>query len=141
MRETGLYDANMVAWERLTLAEPRYEFLFIDEVQDVTTVELQLALATLRDKRNFFLCGDSNQIVHPNLFSWARVKSLFCRGAERGEAMAENIHVLSANCGTTPGPDIRATSRRLSASAAARPRQSENPHPSSVGFFEAKGKN
>jgi hypothetical protein len=97
MRENDLFEANMAAWERQERAEPRYDFLFVDEVQDVTTVELKLALATLRDKRSFLLCGDSNQIVHPNLFSWARVKTLFHRAAAQGETPVENLHVLSAN--------------------------------------------
>jgi len=96
LREHGLFDANMAAWERRALATERYDFLVMDEVQDVTPVELRLALATLRDKAAFLLCGDSNQIVHPNLFSWARVKSLFHGdGAHRGAL--ERIHVLSAN--------------------------------------------
>jgi hypothetical protein len=96
LREHGLFDANVAAWERRGLATERYDFLVIDEVQDITPVELRLALATLRDKAAFLLCGDSNQIVHPNLFSWARVKSLFHGdGAHRGAL--ERIHVLSAN--------------------------------------------
>jgi hypothetical protein len=61
----GLFDANVAAWERRTLAAERYDFLVIDEVQEVTPVELRLALATLKEKDAFLLCGDSNQIVHP----------------------------------------------------------------------------
>ena len=97
MRECGLYDANMAAWERQARAESRYDFLFVDEVQDVTTVELQLALATLRDPRAFLLCGDSNQIVHPNLFSWARVKTLFHAAGPGAGVPALDLHVLVAN--------------------------------------------
>ncbi len=99
LREHGLFDANVAAWERRGLASERYDFLVIDEVQDVTPVELRLALATLRDKHAFLLCGDSNQIVHPNLFSWARVKSLFYGDGGRpgGESPLDRIHFLSAN--------------------------------------------
>ncbi len=95
--ERGLFDANVAAWERRGRAEPRYDFLVIDEVQDITLVELRLALATLRDRRSFLLCGDSNQIVHPNLFSWARVKSLFYGEDARGESPLDRIHLLVAN--------------------------------------------
>jgi Ankyrin repeats (many copies)/UvrD-like helicase C-terminal domain len=97
LRQNGLFDSNVVAWERLARAQPRYDFLFIDEVQDVTNVELRLALATLKDKRNFLLCGDSNQIVHPNLFSWARVKTLFHESATRGDSSELDIRILAAN--------------------------------------------
>jgi RNA helicase len=99
LREQGLFDANVAAWERRSLATERYDFLVIDEVQDVTPVELRLALATLKDKQAFLLCGDSNQIVHPNLFSWARVKSLFHGdgGRQAGQSPLDRIHLLSAN--------------------------------------------
>ena len=98
LRQHGLFDANVAAWERRGRATERYDFLVIDEVQDVTPVELRLALATLRDKQAFLLCGDSNQIVHPNLFSWARVKSLFHGDDERrGPSPLDRIHLLSAN--------------------------------------------
>jgi hypothetical protein len=93
MRERDLYDENIAAWERRGRAAAIYDFLVIDEIQDITMVELRLALATLRDKECFLLCGDSNQIVHPNLFSWARVKALFHGEREGGE----RIHILSAN--------------------------------------------
>ncbi|MGC3997998.1 MAG: ankyrin repeat domain-containing protein [Anaeromyxobacter sp.] len=99
LRERGLFDANVAAWERRALAAERYDFLVIDEVQDVTPVELRLALATLKDKSAFLLCGDANRIVHPNLFSWARVKSIFHRpgGREGAASPLDRIHILSAN--------------------------------------------
>jgi len=50
-------------------------------VQDLTNVELSLILRTLASPGQFLLCGDANQIVHPNFFSWAAVKSLFWRDA------------------------------------------------------------
>ena len=58
-------------------AAPRYDFVVVDEVQDITTVQLALVLRTLKRPGHFLLCGDSNQIVHPNFFSWSQVKSLF----------------------------------------------------------------
>ncbi len=90
-----LYDLNLVAHEWLTLAVPHYDFVIVDEVQDLTTVQLALVLKTLKCPDQFMLCGDSNQIVHPNFFSWSQVKSQFWRDpllAERQE-----LRVLSAN--------------------------------------------
>jgi hypothetical protein len=97
LADRGLFDANIAAWERRARAAEIYDFLVVDEVQDITIVELRLALATLRDKRNFLLCGDSNQIVHPNLFSWARVKSVFYGREADGDSPLDRIHLLSAN--------------------------------------------
>jgi hypothetical protein len=75
LAEAKLYDVNLVAQEWLALAAARYDFVVVDEVQDLTMVQLALVLATLKQAERFMLCGDSNQIVHPNFFSWAQVSS------------------------------------------------------------------
>lgn len=95
LRETRLYDLNLVAQEWQALAAPRYDFVVIDEVQDITTVQLALVLKTLKHPGNFLLCGDSNQIVHPNFFSWGQVKSLFWRDPKLAER--QELRVLTAN--------------------------------------------
>ncbi|MEY5097392.1 MAG: hypothetical protein RJA36_111 [Pseudomonadota bacterium] len=95
LAESRLFDLNLVAQDWLAHARPRYDFVVIDEVQDLTPVQLALVLRTLRKPGQFLLCGDSNQIVHPNFFSWAQVKSLFWHD----EALAERqtLSVLAAN--------------------------------------------
>ncbi|HCN67816.1 MAG TPA: hypothetical protein DIT03_05990, partial [Candidatus Accumulibacter sp.] len=93
--EARLYDLNLVAQEWLSLAAPRYDFVVIDEVQDITTVQLALVLRTLKKAGHFLLCGDSNQIVHPNFFSWSQVRSLFWKDPKIAER--QQLRVLSAN--------------------------------------------
>ena len=93
--DTKLYDLNFVAREWQALAAPRYDFVVIDEVQDITTVQLALVLKTLKHPGHFLLCGDSNQIVHPNFFSWGQVKSLFWRDPTLAER--QELRVLTAN--------------------------------------------
>jgi hypothetical protein len=95
LAEARLYDLNLVAQEWQTLAKPRYDFVAIDEVQDITTVQLALVLKTLKKPGNFLLCGDSNQIVHPNFFSWSQVKSLFWKDPTLAER--QELRVLAAN--------------------------------------------
>lgn len=95
LAEARLYDLNLVAQEWQALAAPRYDFVVIDEVQDITTVQLALVLRTLRKPGHFLLCGDSNQIVHPNFFSWSQVKSLFWKDPKLAER--QQLRVLSAN--------------------------------------------
>jgi len=75
LAEEGLFDLNIVVHD--CVAKPRYDFVVIDEVQDLTIAQLSLVLKTLKKQGNFLLCGDSNQIVHPNFFSWSQVKTLF----------------------------------------------------------------
>jgi hypothetical protein len=95
LAEAGLFDLNLVAHAWLPLAAPRYDFVLVDEVQDMTAVQLALVLNTLKRPGQFLLCGDSNQIVHPNFFSWARVKSLFWRDPQLAER--QELRVLTAN--------------------------------------------
>jgi hypothetical protein len=95
LADSKLYDLNLVAQDWLTRAAPRYDFVVIDEVQDITAVQLALVLKTLRKPTNFLLCGDSNQIVHPNFFSWSQVKTLFWRDPQI--AQQQELRVLAAN--------------------------------------------
>jgi len=95
LSEADLYDPSLLAFEYRAKAERRYDAVVIDEIQDLTNAELALVLATLRDPRQFLLCGDANQVVHPNFFSWARVKSLFY--SKEAEALEAPVHVLDAN--------------------------------------------
>jgi len=77
LQDRNLYDSNIVSHHYLAGMEPRYDFAVVDEVQDLTNVQLYLILKSLRRPQDFILCGDSNQIVHPNFFSWSKVKSFF----------------------------------------------------------------
>ena len=95
LAEFHLYDLNLVAHDWQALAVPRYDFVVIDEVQDITSVQLALVLKTLKKPGQFLLCGDSNQIVHPNFFSWGQVKSLFWHDPQLAER--QQLRVLTTN--------------------------------------------
>lgn len=95
LSEEKLYDLNLIAHDWQTRAVPRYDFIVIDEVQDITTVQLALVLKTLKKPGHFLLCGDSNQIVHPNFFSWSQVKSLFWSDPKLAER--QELRVLTTN--------------------------------------------
>lgn len=101
LAEAGLHDSNLVAHEwRTRFAEkqpPVYDFVVIDEVQDLTPVQLSLVLALLKSPGQFILCGDSHQIVHPNFFSWSALKSLFWQGLAGDAAQRGALKLLQAN--------------------------------------------
>jgi len=101
MEEQGYYDANIISHHYLTRVEPRYDFAMVDEVQDLTNIQLHLILKSLRDPASFILCGDSNQIVHPNFFSWSKIKSFFYR--QEGETPQKDlIRILNTNYRNSP---------------------------------------
>jgi hypothetical protein len=95
LRQEGLYDLNIAAHDALPLCKPAYDYVVVDEVQDLTNVQLYSILKSLRSPDRFVLCGDANQIVHPNFFSWAGVKSMFHE--QRAQGRAEIVRVLNAN--------------------------------------------
>lgn len=77
LKERKYYDINIISNQWVKLCQPHYDFIIVDEVQDYTNIQLFLILKSLKLTGNFILCGDSNQIVHPNFFSWSKVKTMF----------------------------------------------------------------
>jgi hypothetical protein len=100
LKQEGLADLNLLCFEYHKDCRPSYDAVVVDEVQDLTNVQLSLILRTLRRPEKFILCGDSNQIVHPNFFSWAALKTLFYEN--RLKAGGEIIRILNTNYRNTP---------------------------------------
>jgi ankyrin repeat protein len=98
LKESNLYDINIISHQWLPLVKPIYDFIIVDEVQDFTTVQLHLILKSLKKPENFILCGDSNQIVHPNFFSWSSVKSYLFKSELKGK----EINILKTNYRNAP---------------------------------------
>lgn len=93
-----LYDPSLAAFERLPLARPVYDALVVDEVQDLTPVQLTLLTRLLNDPTQLLLCGDANQVVHPNFFSWAGIRGLFWQqDSDQTGAARSDVSVLRAN--------------------------------------------
>ncbi|MBE0428115.1 MAG: hypothetical protein IBX72_15945 [Nitrospirae bacterium] len=82
LKENWFYDPNIAAHDYLKDVSAVYDFIVVDEVQDITNIQLYLILKSLKDPETFILCGDSNQIVHPNFFSWSKLKSMFYTSIE-----------------------------------------------------------
>ncbi|MBL4941347.1 MAG: UvrD-helicase domain-containing protein [Colwellia sp.] len=101
MTEKKLYDTNIVSQQYLSKVVPRYDFVVVDEVQDITNTQLLLILKSLYQAGEFILCGDANQIVHPNFFSWSKVKSLFFKldDLHHGD---QALRILQANYRNSP---------------------------------------
>ncbi len=98
LKENKHYDSNLIAYDYQAKTEQKYDFVVVDEVQDFTNVQLSVVLKSLKDPSNFLLCGDSNQIVHPNFFSWSNVKTMFYKQDLKGNL----VRILSNNYRNTP---------------------------------------
>jgi len=77
LKEANLYDSNVLCFNYLEKIKPRYDYVVVDEVQDITNIQLKAILQSLKNPNHFILTGDSNQIVHPNFFSWSKIKTYF----------------------------------------------------------------
>jgi hypothetical protein len=98
MKENNYYDSNMLSFEYLQLVKPRYDYIMIDEVQDITGIQLKCIMQSLHNKAHFILTGDSNQIVHPNFFSWSKIKTyLYQHGTGDKE-----VRILQTNYRNSP---------------------------------------
>lgn len=108
LAENGLYEQNLVAHQQLPQVAPVYDFIAVDEVQDLTNVQLAFILKSLKSTGKFILAGDANQIVHPNYFSWSKVKSLFWRGQAD---VHQRLHMLTVSYRNSP--EVTTTANRV----------------------------
>jgi len=98
MKENSYYDSNMISFDYLQLVKPRYDYIMIDEVQDITGIQLKCIMQSLNNTSDFILTGDSNQIVHPNFFSWSNIKTyLYHQGTDN-----KQVQILQTNYRNSP---------------------------------------
>lgn len=95
-----IYDSNILSFEYLDVCQPKYDFIVVDEIQDFTNIQLCFILKMLKDKKQFLLSGDSNQIVHPNFFSWSKVKTMFYE--ESQNTPTDIVRILYKNYRNSP---------------------------------------
>ncbi len=98
MKENKLYDTNMISFEYLQLVKPRYDYVMIDEVQDITGIQLKCIMQSLSNHSHFILTGDSNQIVHPNFFSWSKIKTYL----HQHKTDNKQVQILQTNYRNSP---------------------------------------
>lgn len=105
-----LYDSNLISFEYLFFLnsssswQSKYDFIVVDETQDFTNIQLCFILKMLKDnnKNKFILSGDANQIVHPNFFSWNKIKTMFHHGYEPQNTPEDIIRILYKNYRNSP---------------------------------------
>lgn len=86
LQNENYFDSNIFSYDIQNQIEKKYDYVIVDEVQDITNVQLMAIMKSLLYPTNFILCGDSNQIVHPNFFSWSQIKTMFYHSSEiKGE--------------------------------------------------------
>ena len=102
LRENNYYDINILSHRWMNHCNPGYDFIVVDEVQDFTNIQLHIILKSLKKQANFMLCGDSNQVVYPNFFSWSHLKSMFYQNDVKSNEI-KILHVNYRNSQTISG--------------------------------------
>jgi len=102
LKENNYYDINILSHRWLTYSTPSYDYIIVDEVQDFTNIQLHIILKSLKKPANFMLCGDSNQVVYPNFFSWSHLKSMFYQNDVKSNEI-KILHVNYRNSQTISG--------------------------------------
>ena len=97
LKENNYYDINILSHQWLTHCIAGYDFIVVDEVQDFTNIQLHIILKSLKKPTNFMLCGDSNQVVYPNFFSWSHLKSMFYHSDVKSDVKSNEIKILHVN--------------------------------------------
>ena len=59
----------------LNSIQPKYDYVFIDEAQDLAPVALRMCKKLAIDPKNIFLTADRNQSIYTSGFSWKRVSA------------------------------------------------------------------
>jgi len=77
VKKENLYDEGIIVREALIQLKEIFDFIIIDEVQDLTELQVYFLCHLVRDKRNIFVSGDFHQTINPTFFSVGRVESIF----------------------------------------------------------------
>src|ERR1700677_2098480 len=95
LKEEDVYDPNIVTHNYIAHIQAKYDYVVLDEIQDFTNIQIHFILSVCKNRKHFLFCGDSNQIVHPNFFSWAKVKTLLFQG--KNDFQHETLKILHTN--------------------------------------------
>ena len=85
LEKENKFDENDLALTLLIMLEkgqlkPLYDYIMVDEVQDLSELQICLLLSLKRNKDNFndyFFSGDIHQMINPTYFSFSRLRMPF----------------------------------------------------------------
>lgn len=83
----GLYDENDLSRMLLNQIDhvPQFDWIVIDEVQDLTEIEIYLMYSMARSKDHVLISGDFYQTINPTFFDTRRISTLLGLSGEKYE--------------------------------------------------------
>ncbi|MGL4803194.1 MAG: ankyrin repeat domain-containing protein [Cetobacterium sp.] len=70
--------------------DKKLDYIFIDEVQDLTEVQIFMINSLCKDKNNIFFAGDIHQVVTMNYFNFNRLSQLHNRNGKNIKFLVKN---------------------------------------------------
>jgi len=81
LKESNLFDEDdlaLIVIEKIKKNEiEKFDFLLVDEIQDLSEVEIYALFNLVKNKENIIAAGDVHQIINPTFFSFGRVANYF----------------------------------------------------------------
>ena len=80
LEREGLVDDNDIIRKTIESGNHKnnvYDFIFVDEIQDYTELQIFFLNELVTNKNNLVFAGDVHQIINPTLFSVSKLKELF----------------------------------------------------------------
>ena len=78
----------------------KYQAIFIDEVQDLTELQIAIMLDLLKGKKKFEVAGDTSQSVYPSAFRWDDLRSQIYKKLDSSKA--QDHYRMDTNYRSTP---------------------------------------
>lgn len=79
--ENNLYDENDLAIKIIDKINKnevkRYDYIIVDEVQDLSEIQIYMISMLLKNPNNIMYCGDIHQIINPTFFNFSRLKNIY----------------------------------------------------------------
>ena len=92
LKKNNLFDLNDLSIELLK-NNITFDFIIIDEIQDLTELQIFALTSLVKNKDNIFLAGDIHQMINSTFFNFERIKNLFYSRYKQ----KVNIKILSKN--------------------------------------------
>ncbi|MGL6066934.1 MAG: UvrD-helicase domain-containing protein [Cetobacterium sp.] len=92
LQSNNLFDLNDLAIS-LIQKSIKFDYIIIDEVQDLTEVQIFSLASLVENKEHIFLAGDIHQMINSTFFNFERMKNLFYSKYNK----KVNLKILSKN--------------------------------------------
>lgn len=102
LNENRLYDENditRIVLENLNNGKlEKYDFVLVDEIQDLTEIQIYLMYKLVKNPHNILFSGDFNQTINPTFFNSTRIETLFMNNSYNDKFYKKVLYTNYRSC-------------------------------------------